>query len=75
MSNMKGMKGSNDLDASLKDNPGANKDPDMGKSMGTPKPNMTEGFSKGDLHSGSSDSVDIRKDPYGRDGQYYDDRR
>lgn len=69
------MKGKNDLDTPMRDNDSVNREPDMEKSMGEPKPNLKEGFSRGDLHSGSSDAVDIRKDPYGRDGHYYDDRR
>ena len=50
------MKGKDGLDTSMKNNPGANRDPDMGKSIGTPKPNMKEGFSQGSLDMPQSGS-------------------
>lgn len=49
MNKVKGIDGSNDLDTSMKDNPGINRDPDMNKSMGTPKPDLKKGYSKGNL--------------------------
>lgn len=65
----------NDLDTPMGENTSVNSEPDMSKSQGEPKPDMKKGYSKGELHSGSSDSIDVFKDWYGRDGHYYDDRR
>lgn len=74
-------KGSNALDGAMKDNPGVNSEPDMGKSLASPKPNMTSGYSQGALHEGpNTGPIDsdgdrdgsVEKDPFAPTG-YYDD--
>ena len=42
------------LDSGMKDNPGANVVPDMAASKGPDKPNMKEGYSRGELNYGET---------------------
>ena len=58
-------KGSSALDGSMKDNPSINTEPDMSGSLGTPKPNMKTGYSKGSIDlpkSGSSYPLEMEWD-------------
>ena len=65
---------SNVLDGGMKDNPGVNSEPDMGKSLANPKPNMKKGYSGGAIHGGEDAVTNSNKrDPYGSDGVVTDD--
>ena len=61
---------SNALDGGMKDNPGINSEPDMGKSLDTPRPNIKTGVSKGSIDSFGDDDLGVKKDPYGEAGYY-----
>lgn len=66
-------KGTNPLDGPMKDNAGVNNEPDMSGSLGNPKPNLKNGFSRGALHGGEDSLTDaVTRDPFGETG-YFDD--
>ena len=52
---------SNALDGGMKDNPGVNSEPDMGKSLANPKPNMKKGYSAGAIHGSPHAPTDANK--------------
>lgn len=64
-------KGSNALDGPMKDNPGINTEPDMSGSLANPKPNMTKGYSPGDLMN--TDPSKVLKDPFSETGVFNDE--
>jgi len=67
-------KGTNPLDGAMKDNPGANVDPDMGKSLGNPKPNMKSGYSQGSVHAGEDSLTEgVKRDQFDETGYYNDE--
>lgn len=67
-------KGANPLDGPMKDNLGVNTEPDMGGSLGAPKPSLKSGYSKGSIHGGEDSLAGVNsRNQFGETGYYNDE--